>query len=73
MADIAKEDVIELQRPTGGKRSPESDEALGNGHSELSQDTADMHRLGRAQQLKVRSFTINSARGRYVDWTRCTA
>ena len=49
---MAKGDVIELQQPIEGERSPGGVEDVM--HGESPQDSADMDRLGRKQQLQVR-------------------
>ena len=54
MATDTKDNIYELQRPVNGEHSPASEEGhLDAVHSSTRQDDADMHRLGRRQELNV--------------------
>ena len=48
-----KGDVYELQQAVDGEASPAHVDGLLSTHAETPQDTADMRRLGREQQLNV--------------------
>lgn len=59
----SKGNVYEMQQPVEGASSPtEDNDMLASYESEAPQDGADMYRLGRKQQLRVRRRHKNGMR-----------
>ena len=57
---LEKVELQEQQRSLSGDRSPASEDHLDTVHSAARQDEADMHRLGRRQELNVRHAPIEA-------------
>jgi len=54
MAGIKRGDVVEMQQSMDGEQQPiGKEDALAPENFQLAQDSADMRRLGRSQQLTV--------------------
>ena len=53
MAVEHKPEFFELRKPVDGERSPTSEDEPYHVKSGTAQDDADMHRLGKKQQLSV--------------------
>lgn len=61
MAGIKRGDVVEMQHSMDGERQPiGKEDALAPENFQLAQDSADMRRLGRSQQLTVFSSRVGN-------------